>query len=194
VPEPTSGTTNQFIDSVGDRLMHRFAYRRFTSGPPYQSYLVSHDVQVGSGSLSQTGIRWYEFSSGASLLNSGTINPGDGNYRFVPSVAQDSAGNLAVGYSVSGTSEHPSIAASYLNLRGGNSTPTEIPLFAGTADEENAYHWGGYTSMTIDPVDDCTFWYVNEYFTTPQTGTTVTWQTRISNFKMPNCTATSRVK
>lgn len=41
--------------------------------------------------------------------------------------------------------------------------------------------------MTVDPVDDCTFWYVNEYFTTPQTGTSVTWQTRISNFKIPGC-------
>ena len=194
VPEPTTSTTNNFIDSVGDRLMHRFAYRRFTNGPPYQSYLVSHDVQVGSGSLSQTGIRWYEFTSGPTLLNSGTISPSDGNYRFVPSVAQDSAGNLAAGYSVSGTSEHPSIAASYLNLRGGNVTPTEIPLLAGTADEENAYHWGGYTSMTVDPVDDCTFWYVNEYFTTPQSGTLVTWRTRISNFKAPGCAAATRVK
>jgi hypothetical protein len=197
VPEPTTGSTNNFIDSVGDRLMHRFAYRRFTNSAPYQTYLVSHDVQVGSGALSQTGIRWYEFNSGGGLLNSGTINPADGNYRFVPSVAQDSAGNMALGYSVSGTSEHPAIAASYLNLRGGNSTPTEITLLDGTADEENAYHWGGYTSMTVDPVDDCTFWYVNEYFTVPQTGALVTWQTRISNFKLPNCTAanaSSRVK
>ena len=48
--------------------------------------------------------------------------------------------------------------------------------------------------MTVDPVDDCTFWYVNEYFTTPQAGTTVTWQTRISNFKAPGCAAASRVK
>ena len=25
--------------------------------------------------------------------------------------------------------------------------------------------WGDYTDMTVDPVDDCTFWYVNEYYT-----------------------------
>jgi hypothetical protein len=192
VPEPTTGSTNNFIDSVGDRLMHSFAYRRFTNAPPYQSYLISHDIQVGSGSLSQTGIRWYEFNASGGLLTSGTINPGDGNYRFVPSVAEDRAGNLAVGYSVSGTGTHPSIAASYLNLRGGSTTPIEFPIFNGTADEENAYHWGGYTSMTVDPVDDCTFWYVNEYFTTPQTGTLVTWRTRISNFKLPTCTAGGR--
>jgi len=74
-----------------------------------------------------------------------------------------------------------------LNLRGGSTTPTEFKIVNGTADEENAYHWGGYNSMTVDPVDDCTFWYVNEYFTTPQIGTGVTWRTRISNFKIPGC-------
>ncbi len=41
--------------------------------------------------------------------------------------------------------------------------------------------------MTIDPVDDCTFWYVNEYFDTAQIGSGVTWQTRISHFALPNC-------
>jgi hypothetical protein len=191
VPEPTTASTSNYIDSVGDRLMHRFAYRRFAGSTPYQTYLISHAIQVGSAALSQTGIRWYEFNAGGGLLNSGNINPGDANYRFVPSIAQDSAGNLAVGYSVSGSAKHPSIAASYLNLRGGTSTPTEITLMNGTADEENAYHWGGYTGMTVDPVDDCTFWYVNEYYTVPQVGSIVTWQTRISNFKLPTCTAAS---
>ena len=56
-----------------------------------------------------------------------------------------------------------------------------------TADEENAFTWGVYTSMTVDPVDDCTFWYVNEYFDTNQVGSAVDWQTRIANFKLPNC-------
>jgi hypothetical protein len=187
VPEPSTSLTNNYIDSVGDRVMHRFAYRRFTATTPYQTFLLSQAVQVGSGSASQTGIRWYEFNSGGGLMTSGTINPADGNYRFMPSVAQDSAGNLAVGYSVSGTAKHPGIAASYLNLRGGSLTPTEFTILSGTADEENAYHWGGYTSMTVDPVDDCTFWYVNEYLTMPQIGSLVSWQTRISNFKLPSC-------
>jgi len=103
----------------------------------------------------------------------------------MPSAAQDKVGNLAVGYSVSGYNLHPAINASYLNLNQ-NSSPTEINLFSGTADEENTFHWGVYSSMTLDPVDDCTFWYVNEYFDTTQF-TNPTWQTRISNFKLPNC-------
>jgi hypothetical protein len=179
VPEPGS----YYVDSIGDRVMHRFAYRRANSN---DSYLISQTVQVGSGKLSQTGIRWYELGTGGTLVNSGTINPGDANYRFVPSVAQDKAGNLAVGYSVSGTALYPSISASYLNLSSG-SKPTEFSIQPGSADEENSYHWGGYTSMTVDPVDDCTFWYVNEYFTTAQTGSSLTWRTRIANFQIPGC-------
>jgi hypothetical protein len=186
VPEPSTSSTNNFIDSLGDRLMHRFAYRRFPTAPA-QTYLVSQTIQAGSGSLTKTAIRWYEFSAPGTTITSGTINPSDTYFRFVPSIAQDKVGNLAVGYSVSGTTLSPSIRASYLNLRGGSTAPTEFKITNGTADEENAYHWGGYNSMTVDPVDDCTFWYVNEYFTTPQIGTGVTWRTRISNFKIPGC-------
>ena len=186
VPEPSTATTLKAIDSVGDRLMHRFAYRRFTGTTAYESYLITHTVQAGSGGNQQTGIRWYEMRPTGQIVNSGTISPGDGNYRFMPSVAQDKVGNLAVGYSVSGTTLHPSINASYLNLPT-QSSPTEFQLVAGDGDEENSYHWGDYTSMTVDPVDDCTFWYVNEYYTSNQIGTTINWQTRLSSFKIANC-------
>jgi hypothetical protein len=185
VPEPSTSVTKNYIDSVADRLMQRLAYRRYTGTNAYQSWLVSTTVQVGSAPLSQTGIRFYELRDHGTG-NVGTVSFNDSNYRFMPSIAQDKAGNMAVGYSTSGTATHPSIAASYLNLQS-RTLPTEIPLWAGTADEENSFVWGVYTSMTVDPTDDCTFWYVNEYFDTAQTGTAVDWQTRISNFKLPNC-------
>jgi len=184
VPEPSSPQTNNYIDSVGDRLMQRLTYRSFTGSKPYQSYVLSQTVQVGTTAQSQTGIRWYEFRN-SGPVHSGTINPGDSNYRFMPSAAQDKNGDMAVGYSVSGLTEHPSIAASYLNLQT-QSKPTEISLYDGTADEENSFHWGVYTSMMVDPSDDCTFWYVNEYFDVTQLSTP-TWQTRISYFKLPTC-------
>jgi hypothetical protein len=104
----------------------------------------------------------------------------------MPSIAQDSAGNAGVGYSTSSSGTHPSISASYFNLVN-PSAPTEIQLFTGSADEENSYHWGDYTSMTVDPIDGCTFWYVNEYFANNQTGSQIAWNTRISNFKLSTC-------
>jgi hypothetical protein len=186
VPEPTTASTSNYIDSVGDRFMFRFAYRNFGT---YESYLASHSIQVGTGSGSQTGVRWYELrgSGVPSLYQWGTIDPDNSLYRFMPSIAQDQGGNAAVGYSTSSASAHPAIAASWWNLNS-QSTPTEIKLYSGTADQENTYHWGDYTSMTVDPVGGCTFWYVNEYFNTNQIGTgKPVWQTRISNFTAPGC-------
>jgi hypothetical protein len=188
VPEPSSATTNQDIDSVGDRFMFRFAYRNFGT---YDSFLVSHTIQVGSSPLSQTGIRWYELrNSAAPTLNqSGTISPDESLYRFMPSIAQDQNGNAAVGYSTSSSSAHPGMSASYWSLTA-ETSPTEVLLYNGTADEENSYHWGDYSSMTVDPSNDCTFWYVNQYFNTADVGTDrPTWQTRISNFSLPSCAA-----
>ncbi len=184
VPEPSSSTTHDYIDSVGDRLMHRFAFRQF---PNYQSYLVSQSVAVNS--TRQTGIRWYELEPSGSTMtvaNYGTISPDNKYFRFVPSLAQDKVGNVAIGYSGSSSALHPSIAGSYLNLPS-NSNPTEFLILMGSADVENTSFWGGYTSMTVDPVDDCTFWYVNEYLTTNQAGSTRTWRTRLANFKLRGC-------
>ncbi len=187
VPEPSTASSGNPIDSVGDRFEYRLSYRNFGS---YQSYLVSHTVTVASTELGQTGIRWYELrntGSGIELYQSGTVSPDTTNYRFMPSITQDVSGNAAVGYSISSASMHPSISASYWNL---NSTydPTEISLYTGSADEENSYHWGTYTAMNVDPSNGCTFWYVNEYYTEDQTGTDKPlWQTRISNFTLPTC-------
>jgi hypothetical protein len=185
VPEPSTASTGESIDSVGDRFMFRFAYRNFGE---YQSYLMSHTVQVGTGNGSQTGIRWYELRGNGTpaLYQSGTISPDQSLYRFVPSIAEDKAGNAAVGYSVSDASTHPSISASWWNLNS-SSSPAELSLFSGSGDEENSYHWGTYTSMTVDPVGGCAFWYLNEYYSQNQTVTPPVWRTRISTFSAPTC-------
>src|ERR1035437_9101830 len=108
VPESTTKSTGNYIDSVGDRMMPRFDYRNFGT---YESFLVSQTVQVGTGSSKQTGIRWYEFrgSGTPALYQSGTINYGTAAYRFMPSIAQDHSGYAAVGYSMSSGTTHPSI-------------------------------------------------------------------------------------
>ncbi len=185
VPEPSTAQTKVRIDSVGDRLMHRFDFRQF---PTYQSFLVTHTIQPAATRL-QTGIRWYELRPSAgvfNIANTGTLSPDTLYFRFMPSVAQDKVGNLAVGYSGASSALSPSIAATYLNLPG-TRIPHEMVILKGTADQENSSHWGGYTSMTVDPIDDCTFWYVNEYLTANQTGTNRLWQTRLAHFSIPSC-------
>ena len=186
VPEPSTASTGNSIDSVGDRFMPRMSYRNFGS---YESFLVSHTVQASSSSK-QTAIRWYELrdngSGEPSLYQDGNVSPDESLYRFMPSIAEDAEGNAAVGYNVSSSSVHPGMNASYFSLVN-SSAPTEITLFNGTGDEENTWHMGSYSSMTVDPEDGCTFWYVNQYFPTNQTGTEIAWGTRIANFAVPGC-------
>jgi hypothetical protein len=183
VPEPSTSTTKESIDSVGDRFMPRFTYRNFGS---YESFLLSTDVQVASNQ--QTGIHWWEMrgSGTPTVYQDGTVNPDTTNYRFVPSIAEDSSGNAAVGYSIASKSTHPGMNASWFSLTN-PTAPVEFTLYDGTADQENTWHWGSYDSMSVDPVDGCTFWYVNEYFPVNQTGTLINWHTRVSNFQLPGC-------
>jgi hypothetical protein len=185
VTEPSSSNTGNYVDSIGDRLMPRMPYHNFGS---YESFLVSHTVQVGTGSNQQTGIRWYELrgSGNPTVYQSGTVTNGSTLYRFVPSIAQDSAGNAGVGYSVSSGGVHPSIRAAYWSLPG-KTAATEINIGNGTGDEENSSHWGNISSMTVDPTNGCTFWYSDEYFKSNQTGTSINWNTRIANFTLPTC-------
>jgi hypothetical protein len=195
VPEPQALGMGQHIDSVGDRLMPRLAYRNFGT---YESFLVSQTVQTGTvsspGPTLQTGISWYElrgsFTGTPSVYQSGTINPDTSLFRFLPSIAQDKVGNAAVGYSVSNTFTDPGIDFSYWNLAT-SATPGEVAILNGTAEEVTPTNgigpWGSYSSMTVDPVDDCTFWYVNEYYVLLAGQANSSWATRIANFKMPTC-------
>jgi hypothetical protein len=145
-------------------------------------------VQVGAGSSKQTGVRWYELRGAGtpSVFQDGTVSPDSALFRFMPSIAQDKNAEAAVGYSVSSGSTHPGIRASWWSLAN-LTAPTEFSLFAGSGDQENASQWGDYTSLTVDPVDGCTFWYANEYLSQNQTGTQHIWKTRISNFALSGC-------
>lgn len=193
VPEPSSATTQIRVDSVGDRLMPNMPYRNFGS---YESFVVSQTVQPAA--IKQTGIRWYELrctgcngNTAPTLNSTGTLAFDKTSFRFVPSMAQDKVGNAAVGYSISSVKIHPSITTATWNLVQ-NTKPTETILLNGSGDLEVAGskvggRWGSYTSMMVDPVDDCTFWYVNQYFATTQTTSPYNWNTYISKFALPNC-------
>jgi hypothetical protein len=185
VTEPSSKTTGNYVDSVGDRLMPRLSYRNFGS---YESFLIGHTVQVGTGTNQQTGIRWYELrgAGNPTVFQTGTITNGATLYRFMPSLAEDKVGNAAAGYSVSSGSVEPGIRAAYWALNP-KASPVEIAIENGIGDEQNSSHWGDYTSMTVDPTDGCTFWYVNQYYKVSEIGTAIDWDTRIANFKLSTC-------
>ncbi len=175
------------LDALGDRLMYRLAYRNFSD---HQTWLVSHSVTAGSS----VGERWYEFhapenSTSLSVFQQGTFAP-DSNYRWMGSIAMDSAQDIALGYSISSTSMYPSI--SYTGRVPSDALGTmesEAQIVAGTGSQSfTGNRWGDYTSMAIDGADDCTFWYTNQYY---MVTTQFDWSTRLASFKFPSCGSTT---
>src|SRR4029077_1497793 len=67
----------------------------------------------------------------------------------------------------------------------GTITQVEATIITGAgAQGSTLSRWGDYSSMSIVPADDCTFWFANEYI--PANGT-FNWKTRIASFKFPEC-------
>ena len=182
VPQPG---TRQQLDSLGDRLMYRLSYRHFADG--HEALFVNHSVNPGAVAA---GVRWYELrpstDGGVTVYQQSTYAPSGGLDRWMASIASDKNGDLAVGYSASSGTSYPSIDYSYR-------TPSDTPgtlgseqlLFAGTGSQSRTLNrWGDYSAMSVDPVDDCTFWYTNEYLATSGT---FNWHTRIGSFKVNGC-------
>ncbi|GAC1515940.1 MAG: hypothetical protein NVS1B11_34960 [Terriglobales bacterium] len=176
---PQSSVSQQ-LDSLGDRLMYRLSYRNFGS---YASLLVNHSVAAATS----TGVRWYELhdsGTGPTVFQQGTYAP-DSNYRWMGSIAQDKQGNIAAGYSVSSSSIHPAIA--FATRAPGDALgilSSEQPVLSGTGSQSGHSRWGDYSTMSVDPVDDCTLWYTTEYLQT--TGDFI-WSTHINHFKLGTC-------
>jgi hypothetical protein len=170
------------LDSLADRLMFRLAYRNLGS---HESLVVNHSVASGSTG----GVRWYEIQnpSGTPVVAQQSTFAPDASYRWMGSIAMDQAGDIALGYSVSSSSVDPSVRyAARLASDPASTLGAEVSAVAGTGVQSGSSltRWGDYSSMTVDPVDDCTFWYTQEYMKT--TGA-FNWNTRISTFKFPTC-------
>ena len=182
---PQSGTT-QKLDSLGDRLMYDLPYRNFGD---HEAIMVTHSVVAGTS----VGMRWYELRPSGSTLGvfqSGTYAP-DSTYRWMGSIGMDKSGDVALGYSTSSSSLHPGIAYTgrLASDAAGTMPQGETTLFTGGGSQIPSFgnpgnRWGDYTGMTVDPSDDCTFWYVAQYI--PSNGD-FNWHTRIGSFKFPSC-------
>jgi uncharacterized repeat protein (TIGR01451 family) len=145
-------------------------------------------MSVSSGGVA--GIRWYELNhatSGApSFVQQSTYQPADTTWRWMGSAAMDRDGNLALGYSASSATIHPEIR--YAGRLAADPASTlaqgEATLHAGTGSQLGTNNrWGDYSDMTVDPADGCTFWYTQEYYSSPNA--VFAWKTRIGNFRFP---------
>ncbi len=183
VPQPG---TAEGLEVITDRPMHRIAYRNFGGSQA----IVAQNV-VDSDGTNHAGVRWYELrsSGGAwSIAQQGTYAP-DTDHRWNPSIAMDRDGNIALGYSVTG-SVFPSLryAGRLVADPAGTLPQGEGSIVAGTASQTACpvpqgtcrSRWGDYSALSVDPTDDCTFWYTGEYFGASGR------QTRIGAFRFCN--------
>ncbi|MGB6848082.1 MAG: hypothetical protein WBG05_07750 [Thermoanaerobaculia bacterium] len=174
--------TSTRLDPLREVVMWRNQYRN----------IGSHEVLVGNlvtdvDGTDHGGVRWYELrKSGGSwtLFQEGTYAP-DGDSRWMGSAAMDAAGNIAVGYNVSSSSTFPGLryAGRLANDAAGTLPHGENSLIAGTASS-SSNRYGDYSSMSVDPIDGCTFWFTGEYNTASQ------WSTRIGSFSFAGCAGT----
>ncbi|MCX6251159.1 MAG: T9SS type A sorting domain-containing protein [Bacteroidetes bacterium] len=172
------------LDPISDRLMYRLQVRKFSD---HQSMVVNHTVRVGN----RAGIRWYEMrrtTGNWSLYQQSTYAP-DSNNRWMGSMAMDSAGNIALGFSVSGYDLFPSVrfTGRMKNDPPGQMTIAEQSIIEGGGAQTHpsgfTTRWGDYSSMTVDPSDPSVFWYTQQYY---PVSADIDWHTRIASFSFAN--------
>jgi hypothetical protein len=179
VPQPGS---ERRLDAQGDKIMSRVVYRRLGDR---EMIVAVHSINTEGGG---GGVRWYELGVNkqrqVSLAQQGTYAP-DAFYRWMGSPAIDRFGNIGIGYSFGGS---PHFAGQRFAGRQpgdprGVLTLQETVLVEGEAAQASTLRWEDYTTTAIDPADDCTVWYVGDYFKAGATS----YSTRIGAFRMPGC-------
>lgn len=194
IPQPSPG---EMLDSQSDRLMYRVAYRNFGT---HESLVFNHTVRLTPlDQAYRSGVRVYELRrpvGGTFPFPNVQTTIGDATAsRWMGAAAQDHQGNIAVEYSVSSPTKAPS--AVYTGRLAsdppGTFRPEETFALGTGVQTAFGFRWGNYTGMTVDPVDDCTFWMTNQYYTAEsQAESPFSWLTRIGKFKFEECTAAPR--
>ena len=163
--------------------MFRLVYRNFGD---HSVLLTTHSIQSGSSG----GIRWYEIhnpETTPTLFQSGTFAP-DSQFRWMPGIAMDSQQDIAVGFSRSGSASGQFPALVYAGRVPSDAAGTlesEVTLLQGSGSQTGGGdRWGDYTGMAIDPVDDCTFWFTEQY---QAVNGGFDWHTAVGAFSFPGC-------
>lgn len=183
----TQKGTSQKLDAFSRRgIMFRMPYRKFST---HSSMLLN--TTVNSGGVA--AIRWMELryiNNSWSLYQEGTYAPGDGNHRWMGSIAMDANGNIALGFSISSSNMFPSIRYTG-RLNGdplGEMTIAEKGIINGGGSQTNPDgRWGDYSAMNADPSEAGKFWYTQMYYSMTSNSN---WKTRIASFSFSNAFST----
>lgn len=178
---PQTGTYPD-LASLREVVMFRAQYRNFDS---YETIVGNFVTDVNG--TDQGGIRWFELrreNGSWNLHQEGTYAPDDKN-RWMGSIAMDKAGNIALAYSWTSLWRNDLPGLRYTGRLGsdplGVMTEAESVIVHGYGGNDSSL-WGGFSHLALDPVDECTFWYTNQWASDwPQ------WQPHISSFKFDHC-------
>jgi len=187
---PQNGTTTK-LDTLGDKIMYPVVYHNLGGT---ESLWADHTINNNQNGTGPTAIRWYQFNVTGGVIPATPAqqqtwnNASDGLWRWMPSIAVDAQGNMAIAYSTSGPTTEPSIRyAGRLASDPANSLAQgEAEMTAGVGHQTGSGRWGDYSALAIDPADSLTFWHTNEYYSATGGGS---WNTRIGNFKFPGAPA-----
>jgi hypothetical protein len=180
---PAQGGNNN--DTLAIRLMMQ---NQYTNLAGVESLWDSHTVRNPT-TVGVSAVRYYQTNVTGGTVAAATTQAAthapDTINRYMPSLAVDRAGNMALGYSASTATLFPAIRyAGRLSTDPVDTLPlTESSLIEGTGSQNTSTRWGDYSAMSLDP-NGCTFWYTNEYFIT----TGANWQTRVGSFNFSPCT------
>ncbi len=196
VSEPPPAATTDYLDNLGGHYMYRLAYRNQGTQLVADESLVVSGPDAGSAA-DHGAVTWFEFRNAGSststptIFQSGTYDP-DSGYRWMPSIAMDKDRNIALGYSKSSTTVFPGIyVTGRLATDPAGTMGAEATVQAGLGSQRGGGNrWGDYSAMTLDPIDQCTFYYTNEYL---KTNGAFNWSTRIASFKFPSCVSAANL-
>ncbi len=196
VPQPPPATAGSFLDVISDRLMFRLAYRNFGNR---EALVLNHTVNAATNPSFRAGVRYYELDRSSAAASWAVQEQatmagatGDTDHRWMGSAAVNNSGSLAVGYTASSLTTFPSVryAGRLFGDPAGSLAQGEQTLVAGGGSQTSTSgRWGDYSDLTVDPTDDCTFWYTQEYYpvSTEPGNTTAPWHTRIGKFQFGTC-------
>ncbi|HSS22815.1 MAG TPA: carboxypeptidase regulatory-like domain-containing protein, partial [Pyrinomonadaceae bacterium] len=201
IPQPPPATAASFVDAITDRLMYRLSYRNLGSS---EKLVANHTVNAATNPAFRAGVRWYELTRGTpaaawTIAEQETWAPAGTEHRWMGSAASNFQNDVAVGFSVSAAAAtFPSVRYA---ARLGTDTPGtgliqgETSIVAGGGSQTSTSgRWGDYSDLTVDPSDDCTFWFTQEYYSVSSEpgNTTAPWHTRIAKFAPGPCATSPR--
>lgn len=159
------------VDALQATIMNQAQFRKFST---YNSALFNFVVDTDASSGELAGIRWYELrqpsGGGAWTINQeGTYTAPDGRHAWMGSLAMDGLGNIGMGYtSMSGPNTPNTVyISSYFTGRGSNDPPGTMTVAEGLIANGDrkipGTRYGDYSKIDVDPSDDSSFWFINEY-------------------------------